>query len=53
MDLFSTVGTELMVVLLLVLAMGLAVSQYFTVAHDRIRRVEGKVRRRAARRVEA
>ncbi|HUP41554.1 MAG TPA: hypothetical protein VM115_15620 [Vicinamibacterales bacterium] len=52
-DLFSGIGTELMVVLLLVLAMGLAVSQYFTLAHDRMRRVEGKLRRRAARRVEA
>jgi len=53
MDLFSTVGTELMVVLLLVLAMGLAVSQYFALAHVRMRRVEAKLRRRAARRVEA
>jgi hypothetical protein len=53
MDVFATIGTELMVVLLLVLAMGLAVTQYFTLARDRMRRVEGKLRRRAARRVEA
>ena len=52
-DAFSAIGTELMVVLLLVLAMGLAVSQYFTLARDRMRRVEGKLRRRAARRVAA
>jgi type II secretory pathway pseudopilin PulG len=49
-DAFSAIGTELMVVLLLVLAMGLAVSQYFTLARDRVRRVEVKLRRRAARR---
>jgi len=52
-DAFSAIGTELMVVLLLVLAAGLAVSQYFTLARDRVRRVEGKLRRRAARRVAA
>jgi hypothetical protein len=50
-DAFSAIGTELMVVLLLVLATGLAVSQYFTLARDRVRSVEGKLRRRAARRV--
>ena len=50
-DAMSIIGTELMVALLLVLAMGLAVSQYFTLAQDRVRRVEGKLRRRAARRV--
>jgi hypothetical protein len=52
-DAFAAIGTELMVALLLVLAMGLAVTQYFTLARDRVRRVEGKLRRRAARRVEA
>jgi hypothetical protein len=52
-DAFSAVGTELMVVLLLALAMGLAVSQYFTRARDRMRRVEVKLRKRAARRVPA
>jgi hypothetical protein len=49
----SAIGTELMVVLLLVLAMGLAVSSYVTVARERVRRFETKVRRRAARRVPA
>jgi hypothetical protein len=53
MDLFSALGTQLTVVLLLVLATGLTVSSYFTVARDRVRRVEMKVRRRAARRVAA
>ena len=53
MDVFSAVGTELMAVLLLVLAMGLAVSEYLTAARDRVRRFETKVRRRAARRVAA
>jgi hypothetical protein len=53
LDVFSAVGTELMVVLLLVLAMGLAVSEYLTLARDRVRRFEMKVRRRAARRVAA
>ncbi len=53
LDTFTAIGTELMVVLLLVLAMGLAVSQYFTLARDRVRRVEGKLRRRAARRAAA
>ena len=53
MDLLSALGTELMVVLLLVLAIGLAISEYFTLARDRVRRFEMKVRRRAARRVAA
>ena len=52
-DLLSSVGTELMVVLLLVLAMGLAVSEYFAMARDRVRRLEVKLRRRAARRIAA
>jgi hypothetical protein len=50
-DAMSAIGTEFMVVLLLVLAMGLAVSEYFTLVRDRVRRVEVRVRRRAARRV--
>jgi hypothetical protein len=52
-DVFSAVGTEFMVLLLLVLAMGLAVSRFFTGARDRVRRVEVKLRRRAARRMAA
>ena len=53
MDMFSALGTELMVVLLLVLAMGVAVSEFFSVTRDRVRRFETRVRRRAARRVAA
>jgi hypothetical protein len=53
MDVFSALGTQLMVLLLLVLAMGLAVTEYFAVARDRVRRFETRVRRRAARRVAA
>jgi hypothetical protein len=52
-DVFSAIGTELMAALLLVLAVGLAVSRYFTTARERVRRSETKVRRRAARRVAA
>jgi hypothetical protein len=50
-DVMSTIGTEMMVVLLLVLALGLAVSEYFTLARERVRRLEVRLRRRAARRV--
>lgn len=50
-DLFSTVGSELMVVLLLVLAMGLTMAQCVAGARERMRRVEGKLRLRAARRM--
>jgi hypothetical protein len=48
-DVFATLGTELMVLLLVVLAAGLAVSRYLAVARDRIRHVDVKRRRRAAR----
>ena len=50
-DVFSAVSSELMVVLLLVLAMGLTMTQYFAGARERMRQVEGKLRRRAARRM--
>ena len=46
---FAALGTELMVLLLVVLAAGLAVSRYLAVARDRIRHVDVKRRRRAAR----
>ena len=49
-DLFAAFGTKLMVVLLLVLAMGVTISGYFARASDRMRKVEGNLRRRAARR---
>jgi len=52
-DVFSAIGTGLSVALLLVLAMGLALSRYFTVARERVRRIDVKLRRRAARRVAA
>jgi hypothetical protein len=52
-DVLTALGTELMVLLLLVLALGVAVSEYLTVARDLMRRVEVKLRRRAARRVAA
>ena len=50
-DVFAAFGTKLMVVLLVVLAMGVSVTEYIATARDRMRRVEGKLRRRAARRV--
>jgi hypothetical protein len=53
LDIFAALGTELMVLLLVVLAGGLAVSRYIAAASERMRRLEVKVRRRAARRVAA
>ena len=50
-DVFAAVGTELMVLLLVVLAAGLSLSRYVAVARDRMRHLELKRRRRAARRV--
>ena len=52
-DIFSAIGAELMIVLLLALATGLAVSEYVATTRDRMRRFEMKVRRRAARRFAA
>ena len=52
-DVFSMIGSNLMVALLLVLAMGLSVSRYFAIAKERVRRVDVRLRRRAARRVAA
>ena len=46
---FAAIGTELMVLLLVVLAAGLTVSRYLAVARDRMRHVDLKRRRRAAR----
>ena len=53
LDIFAALGTELMVLLLVVLAAGLAVSRYIAAASERMRRLEVKIRRRAARRVAA
>jgi hypothetical protein len=52
-DLLASLGAELMVLLLVVLAAGLALSRHVAVARDRMRRVDVKLRRRAARRVAA
>jgi hypothetical protein len=52
-DLFSTLGTELIVVLILALAMFLAVSRYFWLAGEQMRRVDVKLRKRACRRLAA
>jgi hypothetical protein len=47
------VGAQMMLLLLAVLATGLAVIQYFSLARDRMRGIEVKLRKRAARRVAA
>jgi hypothetical protein len=52
-DLLASLGTELLVLLLVVLAAGLELSRYLAVGRDRMRRVEVKLRRRAVRRVPA
>ena len=52
-DIVSTLGTEFVVVLVLTLTIGLAISQYFWVAGEQMRRIEAKVRRRALRRFAA
>jgi hypothetical protein len=46
---FAALGTELMVLLLVVLAAGLAVERYLGAVRDRIRHVDVRRRRRAAR----
>jgi hypothetical protein len=50
-DVLSTLSNQLLVVLLLVLAASLAISRHFSAARDRLRRVEVRVRKRAARRI--
>ena len=50
LNFLSAAGDELLVVLVLVLACGLTVSQYLSAGRDRIRRLETRVRRRATRR---
>ena len=52
-DLFSALGSEFIVVLLLTLAAGLAVSRYFWTVGEQMRRAEAKIRRRALRRFAA
>ena len=53
LDTLSAVGSQLMVILLVVLAMGVGITEYFMMARDRVRRVEVRLRRRAARRAAA
>ena len=50
LDLLSAAGTEVLALLLLVLATGLAVTRYFSIARQSTHHVEMRVRRRAARR---
>ena len=52
-DIFATLGTEFIVVLLVALAMGLAVSRYFWLAGEQMRRVEARIRKRDFRRFAA
>jgi hypothetical protein len=52
-DICAALGTEFIVVLLVALAMGLAVSRYFWLAGDQMRRVEAKIRKRDFRRYAA
>jgi hypothetical protein len=52
-DVFAAFGTDLIVVLLVALAMGLAVSKYVWLAGERMRRVEAKIRKRDFRRFAA
>jgi hypothetical protein len=52
-DVFASLGTDLIVVLLVALAMGLAVSKYFWLAGERMRRIEAKIRKRDFRRFAA
>ena len=53
LDFFSALGTELIVVLILALAMFLALSRYFWLAGEQMRRIDVKVRKRAFRRLAA
>ena len=53
LDIFSTLGPELIFVVVLALAIFLAVSRYFWLAGDERRRIDVKVRRRALRRLAA
>ena len=51
LDTFPVMGSQLMIVLLVALAMGISVIEYFVMAREQVRRVEVRLRRRAARRV--
>jgi hypothetical protein len=49
-DMLSALEAEFVVVLILTLTIGLAISRYFWVAGDEMRRIDVKMRRRALRR---
>jgi hypothetical protein len=49
-DLICAIGAEVMALLLPVLAMEVAVTQYFSAARDRMRRFDVKLRKPAVRR---
>jgi hypothetical protein len=49
-DMLAALGTQLTVVLLFVLACGLTFARYTSMARERMRRVEIRLRRRATRR---
>ena len=53
LDVFASLGTQMMVLLLLVLAFGVGIMEYFALVRERMRRLEVRLRRRAARRVAA
>ena len=53
LDVFASLGTQMMVLLLLVLAFGVGMMEYFALVRERMRRLEVRLRRRAARRVAA
>ena len=53
LDAFSAVGSQLMVILLVVLAKGVGITEYFMMVRDRVRRVEVRLRRPTARRAAA
>jgi hypothetical protein len=48
-DVLSTLGNQLLVVMLLVLAACLSISRHISAARDRLRRVEVRIRKRAVR----
>jgi hypothetical protein len=50
-DVLSTLGNQLLVVMLLVLAACLSISRHISAARDRLRRVEVRIRKRAARHI--
>ena len=50
LDMLATLGTQLTVILLFVLAAGLTVAQCASVGRERMRRIELKIRKRASRR---